>query len=240
MTRALQLAKLGVCLAAIVALLSFPVFLHQMRPEVTAAIAHQDAQLAALEMKAGATLDAINRPCGAGHPCGTLAEANVLMRKGSDILVTTQLNENREAGLLDGQVTPLLAHADRSLTNLDQATADVHPLLLSATSATNNLLPIEANAAQLVDHLDTESAMSFADANALLTNPSVPKILANVAGMTDSGNKMLFTFNEVETKATHNYLHPSPNPFVRTWQNISPYALPAFQIGGAAATVLTR
>jgi hypothetical protein len=44
---------------------------------------------------------------------------------------------------------------------------------------------------------------------------------------------MLFTFDAVETKATHDYLHPSKNPFVRTWKVFQPFLLPAAQIGGA-------
>ena len=39
------------------------------------------------------TDDHLNRPCGGGYPCGTLAEANKVLVKTGDAIVTTQLQE---------------------------------------------------------------------------------------------------------------------------------------------------
>lgn len=56
------------------------------------------------------TDDHLNRPCGGGYPCGTLAEANTVLAKTGDAIVTTQIQER--------DITPHTIAAMDSITNL--------------------------------------------------------------------------------------------------------------------------
>jgi ABC-type transporter Mla subunit MlaD len=52
-------------------------------------------------------------------------------------------------------------------------------------------------------------------------------------------NHMLFTFDAVETKATHSYLHP-PHGAAAIWPTIRPFLLPITQVGGAVAIEVAK
>jgi hypothetical protein len=60
-------------------------------------------------------------------------------------------------------------------------------------------------------------------------------VLDNAAADEATAGSMLKTADAVEKKATASYLHPSRNPFVRTWRAASPFILPAAEIAGALA-----
>jgi hypothetical protein len=116
-------------------------------------------------------LDTINRPCGKGHPCGTLANADKAMVKVSDILVTSQLQErdiakaaesnmaavnglaghlNKTADALSGTAISLTGTADSAKALLDTANDPkngVGPLLDATTKAVNG-------AGSTVGHID--------------------------------------------------------------------------------------
>lgn len=59
---------------------------------------------------------------------------------------------------------------------------------------------------------------------------NVAQLLANSVDITGTGGHMLKTADEVETKATHSYLHPSHNPFVRTWNVANPFLVAGAKI----------
>lgn len=86
------------------------------------------------------TDDHLNRPCGEGKPCGTLAEANKVLVKTGDAIVTTQIQERSItphtiaamdsitslAGNLDGQVTKDGVYARNILQSASGITSDAY------------------------------------------------------------------------------------------------------------------
>lgn len=84
------------------------------------------------------TDDHLNRPCGDGEPCGTLAEANKVLVKTGDAIVTTQIQEQA--------ITPHTIAAMDSITALtgnlnDQVTVDgvyARNILQSASGITGD------------------------------------------------------------------------------------------------------
>lgn len=105
--------------------------------------------------------------------------------------------------------------------------------LLDTTNTTiAGLQPTESAATDSLFKLQT----TLSTVNGLLADPNIKTTMFNIAAMTDSGNRMLSTADKVETKATHNYLYPSTNPFVQTWRFVSPFLVPTAQITGALLT----
>lgn len=74
--------------------------------------------------------------------------------------------------------------------------------------------------------------------NELLNRPAIPKIIDNAAGITGSAADMLAIGDQVEAKATHDYLHPSKNPWVRDWKATYPWLLIGAQAGVKFAPVV--
>ena len=84
------------------------------------------------------TDDHLNRPCGGGYPCGTLAEANKVLVKTGDAIVTTQVQEQAITphtiaamdsitaltGNLNGQVTEDGPYAKNILSSVSGITQD--------------------------------------------------------------------------------------------------------------------
>lgn len=208
---------------------------------VNRAVKHGDAKVTQIGDKAVAMLDTINRPCGVkGQPCGTLANVSKVLDKGGDAMVQMQIMARTEGDFAAKTLPQLSAHVQTSMDGVDHATSASTLLLNETTARVHDLAKLEGTANQFVADLDGESDMLLTSANGtlvrvngLVANPEIPRILTNVNGMTDSLNGMLATGRAVEDKATHGYLHPSHNPFVRTWQVASPFALPAAQIGAA-------
>ena len=90
----------------------------------------------------------------------------------------------------------------------------------------------------ILQHTDSilgHTDMTVQHADSFISDPNMARIVENLQGITYNSDHMLGTFDEVTTKATHDYLHPSPNPFVRGWKDVKPFLIPAAQIGGAIA-----
>ena len=62
---------------------------------------------------------------------------------------------------------------------------------------------------------------------------SVAAVLSQTVTLETTGNHMLTTADQVETKATHDYLHPSHNPFKRAWQATEPFIVAGARITSA-------
>ena len=62
---------------------------------------------------------------------------------------------------------------------------------------------------------------------------SVAAVLSQTVTLETTGNHMLTTADQVETKATHDYLHPSHNPFKRAWQATEPFIVAGARITAA-------
>lgn len=74
--------------------------------------------------KLDSTVDTVNRPCGAGKPCGTLAVVNKTFTKAGDAIVTTQLAERAEV--------PHIIQATKAVTEMaGSTTTDVHTLAVA-------------------------------------------------------------------------------------------------------------
>ena len=152
---------------------------------------------------AGGTLVSVNRGCVPG-PCGTLAD------------VSKTLNTAR--GTV-GQVEIGANHWDRNLTTLDAQELELYTQL---DAAVQGVRPVE-----------DEALIATRDLDALATNKDVPLVVKNLANGLGSLDSMLATGDAVETKAMAGYLHPSKNPWVRTYRALQPYLVPAAQIAGA-------
>jgi hypothetical protein len=198
-------------------------------PELTATMSSKmdqefdflNGRLSSTLDKTNLVLDRVNRPCfGAGFQkmdnCGTLSLAGQLMVKGSDILVTTQHNENVEAQLLNQTLPDLTTHLTSSLANFDHASAQMQPLLLAATARVNDLAPFESHLSALTADLDTTTVTTtqrfnttMDHVNGMLVDPAVHTTMTNFASMTTTGNHMLFTADQVETKLARCTLTPT-------------------------------
>lgn len=131
--------------------------------EVGAAVDHLNGVLAEIE-----------RPCGGGQPCGTLAD------------VAKTLNTAR---LTMGQIEIAANHEDRNLATLDaQETA----LYADTHAALNGLPPVEAQAASTLGDLDK-----------LERDPQLTAILANGSSMTSSGARILKDGADEADKLAH-------------------------------------
>ena len=166
-------------------------------------IAVDSYQAAPTLSKLNAALDTINRPCGGGHPCGTLANADKAMVKVGDILVTSQYQEKdvaiaaeHDMGAVDQLATHLNSTADaltgtaKAATGLTvQATVDLQTANESI-AATKPLL------------VDADTAVK--SANAQINSPYIADFEKHVDGMSASGDLML---SDAAWK-THQLLHP--------------------------------
>lgn len=155
--------------------------------------------------KLDTTVDAINRPCGAGKPCGTLAEANKTMVKFQDVTVTLQRQVSQSATLVNA-----------SASAVNGAATDVHNLATAAqgtlNAGTGTLTAIQGDADALKPTLTSIPTTvvkvgTVADGvNDLVRSPDLASTMKHVEGMTASGDKMLA---DAQWK-THEILHPTP------------------------------
>ena len=66
--------------------------------------------------------------------------------------------------------------------------------------------------------------------NGRLSDPKIDALLNDFRDMSDTSRHMLITADAVETKATFSYLHPSTNPWKRTWDAVSPFLVAGAKI----------
>lgn len=147
-----------------------------------------EAQAAQTLGTLNATLEHVNRNCGAMKPCGTLAD------------VAKTLEAYRRTGAL---VNVAMRHEDRQLTTVDTrlgrlfdsgdvAIAKLNLLLDTANQSVAGLQPVEKQATELI-------------AEAQPAAGKLPSIAKHVDGMTSSGDKMLADAQWKE----HQLLHPT-------------------------------
>ena len=150
------------------------------------------------------TLLAVNRPCVPG-PCGLLSDSAKTL--------------NTVRGTF-GQIEIAARHENKNLTTLDAQEAQLF-------SDTHQVLSGIAD--------DEQAARkSIKDLDDLLISPDFLETIHNSKDISGSLAHMLQTGDAVETKAAQPYLHPSKNPFLRTWKEIHPFVVAGAKI---AATV---
>jgi hypothetical protein len=227
------------------------------------AVVSSEAGAQPLIDEAQKTLTAINAPCPklakVDPPCGLITRLSIvantmnatfgklntdLDKAGTveDGATQTLYNVNRPCGTVGGTLAPCGTLADvNKLMNTGRGT--LGQLEIAANHEDRNLTTLDNQENTLFT--DFHATLGTADAgltrfNFLMNDPSILQTEQNVAAISGTGAHMLFTFDQVETKATQNYLHPSPNPFKRTWQTVSPFMLPVAQIGAAVATLAAK
>jgi hypothetical protein len=140
------------------------------------------SQLNATVAEANQTLVQINRPCGGGHPCGTLADLNKTMAtiRGTVGQIEIAANhEDRNLTTLDRQESVLFADAHQTLGNGAET-------LTAATAALGQAKETIGAAKPLLE----ASTASVKDMDAVVSDPGVKSTLANVSAMTENGNRI--------------------------------------------------
>ncbi len=184
---------LGVCLIAAACLVGWAAWRWgESAPGPTGAIVEGVAQV----------LAAVNRPCAPG-PCGTLAVADKTITKVGDAIVTTQLQERAIAphtlaavDALKGSANALTATSQAATGSFRALDGSAYALTGTLHAATDTLHAAKAP----IDAFTTDAV----DLDAILKDRAIHETLTNIAGMTDSGNKMLADAQWKE----HQLLHP--------------------------------
>jgi hypothetical protein len=173
-------------------------------------------------------LKTINRPCAPG-PCGTLADIDKTVVKSGDAIVTTQLQEQRIGRQVSATMVALQSIPPHVNDTLDGLTATSDTASESLQTLTGHITPVLDAADATVSGLEpAEVALnkSVTDFDALISDPNLALIMRNVGTMTTTGNHMLFTADQVETKLTKCTLHPT------FWCNAKGDIIFGAQIGG--------
>ncbi|MGA7887646.1 MAG: hypothetical protein WCA44_18075 [Acidobacteriaceae bacterium] len=197
MNRVLQLARLALLAAGVTVCLAAAYFLKTATDSVRRLSSQTQTAIAAAasaEQQVAAVAQTIDRPCGAGHACGTLAD------------IGKTLNTIR---LTAGQVEIAANHEDRRLAILDaqeaQMAADAHGLALKAGTSLDALTataqaaqPAEASLnAEIVELQKTTAAIDA-------VTPALQQTMQSTAA---TMGHLDATTADVQ-QAVHSYLHP--------------------------------
>ena len=162
------------------------------------------------------TLVNINRPCGTGKPCGTLAEIGKATIKVGDILVTSQRQEQDTARA-----------AQATMTAVDQMAAHAGALTDSlagtASAATGTLAQARVELGTMNDSIAATKPLLEArtatigrlgvasdDLDTLLKRKAIGDLLDQFAGIATHGNAIAGDFQQVADKARADYLRKTP------------------------------
>ena len=163
-----------------------------------------------------ATLANLNRPCGTGKPCGTLAEIGKATVKVGDILVTSQRQEQDTARA-----------AQATMTAVDQMAAHAGALTDSlagtASAATGTLAQARVDLGTMNDSIAATKPLLEAstatigrvgvasdDLDTLLKRKAIGDLLDQFAGIATHGNAIAGDFQQVADKARADYLRKTP------------------------------
>lgn len=168
--------------------------------------------------KLNAALDTINRPCGAGHPCGSLANADKAMVKVGDILVTSQLQEKDVAKAAESNMAAM-----NDLTGHLNKTADaLTGTALGASVALGTANESIAAAKPLLTNLAATSASftGLSDSlNARISDPAIDKIIGHLDTTSGHLDAVSGDLQKIADKTTGDILKPKP-----WWMKVGPYA----------------
>jgi hypothetical protein len=140
-----------------------------------------------------ATNENVNRGCGGGKPCGTLATLNKAVTKIGDSVVTTQLAERTTVPHVLTAMDTLNAAAGKLGATADAATATLETAQVSI-AATQPLLNASTDSVRLL--------------NMRLADPRIAEILQSFKAMSGDGAGILADGRKVADKATADYLKP--------------------------------
>jgi hypothetical protein len=205
----------------------------------------------AIAIRVEDTFDTLNADCGKPgdlHPCGTLADIAKTMNtiRGTFGQIELAANhENKNLSTLDAQEAQLFADTRVTMAAGRTAVASVSGTAEAATTTLQTLNTTVQDFQPLVGHFG-DVAVSLNDltlsatgtvtrVNEGLDSPATHAMTQHFLNTLTSVDTMAAITAQVETKATHDYLHPSTNPGVRMWQGLKPFIVPTIQIGGAVA-----
>ena len=163
-----------------------------------------------------ATLANINRPCGTGKPCGTLAEIGKATVKVGDILVTSQRQEQDTALAAQHTMTAVDQMAAHASTLTDSLSGTANAATGALTQATTDLGTLNGSIAATKPLLEASAAtigkagVATDDLDTLIKRKAVGDLLDNLAGVTAHGNAIAGDFQQVADKAKADYLRKTP------------------------------
>lgn len=153
-------------------------------------IQNVDTTVTLLSGSVNQTFVTINRSCGDGHPCGTLADVaktlNTIRGTAGQIEIAAH-HEDARIGILDAQETTLFNHTDTAIQNFDVDLQGIRPIEAS----------LNDDALQL--KITTQSL------NTLISDPSIPPMLASFRQSADNVSQ---TTGDVKI-VVHKWLHPT-------------------------------
>ena len=148
------------------------------------------------------TFDNLNRPCAPG-PCGLLPNGTKVETKVGDAIVTTQLQERTTAPHVIAAMDTFNTAAQKLGTTADSLSGTATALTGTATAATATLGEGKRTIAA-VQPLLAAFTQDGKDLDSRINDPHVTNLVAHLAGMSASGDKMLA---DAQWK-THQLLHP--------------------------------
>ena len=185
--------------------------------------------LSALVQSAHDTLDAVNRPCGAGELCGLLAQANKTIVKVGDAVVTTQIQERKAAPHAIAAMDSLGSAAEKLGKSADSLSKTSDAATESAQALTITL--DTANGALLESKTAIQSFQrSGDDLDALLKDQAIHRTLDNIADTSGNVNRITFDAQRVSGKITDDFLTPKP-----WYKKVGKYAGDTFDVGAFLA-----
>ena len=164
-----------------------------------------------------AALDTINGRCGAGHPCGTLANVDKVVVKVGDAIVQTQLVERGTSPHVIAAMDTLNASASKLGGTADALTGTAQGATQTLAAASTGLKTLDTSLTAFPPLLERSTA-TVGDLDALLKDKAVYGTLDNVQSMTSSGSAILIDARTLADKTTGDILKPKP-----WWQKIGPY-----------------
>jgi len=189
--------------------------------------------------EATATMQAVNRPCGVMRlPCGTLADVNQTLRtvRGTFGQVEVAANhedqqlttlDRQERALFDG-LSGTISDARETIRGAQGLTSDVSVTL----GGVNDTLGATRTALGAIadDGVSLRKRIDDPQIDALLRSmrgridaPQIDALLRNFNTTTAHVASMSGTADQVFTKATKSYLHPSKHRIVRAAHAAEPY-----------------
>ena len=148
------------------------------------------------------TFDNLNRPCAPG-PCGLLPNATKVETKVGDAIVTTQLQERAATPHVIAAMDTFNTAAQKLGTTADSLSGTATALTGTATAATATLSEGKRTIAAVQPLLEAFT-QDGKDLDSHINDPHVTNLVAHLAGMSASGDKMLA---DAQWK-THQLLHP--------------------------------
>lgn len=171
-------------------------------PDLSATVTNLNATINTMN----ATLGIVNRPCGGGHPCGTLANVDKLVVKIGNVAVDAQ-TQVRQSGTLINAASGSLTSTSQSL-NAQLET--IGPLLTSARGVTEAIPGALAGIAADTHSVMLNSNGAVTDVRAFISQPAWALTLGNVQSITGSAAAITDDARKVSDKATADYLKPVP------------------------------